>query len=54
MFVFFPEMPLVLVFFSFFLHPQMAEDLIETYSMFSHALVSFSIGEYGTIAVGTV
>lgn len=32
-------------FFSFFVHPQMAEDLIETYSMFSHALVSFSIGE---------
>lgn len=30
---------------SFYLHPQMAEDLIETYSMFSHALVSFSIGE---------
>lgn len=24
----------------------MAEDLIETYSVFSHALVSFSIGEY--------
>lgn len=31
---------------SFFLHPQMAEDLIETFSAFSHALVSFSIGEY--------
>lgn len=24
----------------------MAEDLIETFSVFSHALVSFSIGEY--------
>ncbi|XP_020495045.1 TLC domain-containing protein 2 [Labrus bergylta] len=30
----------------FFRHPQMAEDLIETYSMFSHALVSFSIGYF--------
>lgn len=30
----------------FFLHPQMAEDLIETHSMFSHALVSFSIGYF--------
>lgn len=30
---------------SFFLHPRMAEDLIETHSVFSHALVSFSIGE---------
>ncbi|XP_013860645.1 TLC domain-containing protein 2 [Austrofundulus limnaeus] len=29
----------------FFFQPQMAEDLIETYSVFSHALVSFSIGE---------
>ncbi|KAM8854368.1 TLC domain-containing protein 2 [Synchiropus picturatus] len=30
----------------FFLHPEMAEDLIETYSAFSHALVSFSIGYF--------
>ncbi|KAM9801377.1 TLC domain-containing protein 2 [Neosynchiropus ocellatus] len=30
----------------FFLHPEMAEDLIETYSVFSHALVSFSIGYF--------
>ncbi|XP_068615656.1 TLC domain-containing protein 2, partial [Brachionichthys hirsutus] len=30
----------------FFLHPQMAEDLIETHSVFSHALVSFSIGYF--------
>ncbi|XP_029026356.1 TLC domain-containing protein 2-like [Betta splendens] len=30
----------------FFLYPQMAEDLIETFSMFSHALVSFSIGYF--------
>ncbi|XP_060928880.1 TLC domain-containing protein 2 [Limanda limanda] len=30
----------------FFRHPQMAEDLIETYSVFSHALVSFSIGYF--------
>ncbi|XP_005801099.1 TLC domain-containing protein 2 [Xiphophorus maculatus] len=30
----------------FFRHPQMAEDLIETYSVFSHALVSLSIGYF--------
>ncbi|CAL8351145.1 unnamed protein product [Lota lota] len=30
----------------FFLHPQMAEDLIETHSVFSHALVSVSIGYF--------
>ncbi|XP_062275314.1 TLC domain-containing protein 2-like [Scomber scombrus] len=30
----------------FFLHPRMAEDLIETHSVFSHALVSFSIGYF--------
>ncbi|XP_028320592.1 TLC domain-containing protein 2 [Gouania willdenowi] len=30
----------------FFVQPQMAEDLIETHSMFSHALVSFSIGYF--------
>uniref|UniRef100_A0A3Q3IKG7 TLC domain-containing protein n=1 Tax=Monopterus albus TaxID=43700 RepID=A0A3Q3IKG7_MONAL len=30
----------------FFLHPQMAEDLIETHSVFSHVLVSFSIGYF--------
>ncbi|KAM9853434.1 TLC domain-containing protein 2 [Aulostomus maculatus] len=30
----------------FFLQPQMAEDLIETHSAFSHALVSFSIGYF--------
>ncbi|XP_069545872.1 TLC domain-containing protein 2 [Brachyistius frenatus] len=30
----------------FFLHPQMAEDLIKTHSVFSHALVSFSIGYF--------
>ncbi|XP_029965282.1 TLC domain-containing protein 2 [Salarias fasciatus] len=30
----------------FFIHPQMAEDLIETHSVFSHALVSFSIGYF--------
>ncbi|KAK7882099.1 hypothetical protein WMY93_028273 [Mugilogobius chulae] len=30
----------------FFRHPQMAEDLIETFSVFSHALVSFSIGYF--------
>ncbi|KAM4742499.1 TLC domain-containing protein 2 [Anableps anableps] len=30
----------------FFRHPQMAEDLIETHSVFSHALVSFSIGYF--------
>ncbi|XP_008307922.1 TLC domain-containing protein 2 [Cynoglossus semilaevis] len=30
----------------FFLHPEMAEDLIETHSVFSHALVSFSIGYF--------
>lgn len=30
----------------FFLQPQMAEDLIETHSVFSHALVSFSIGYF--------
>ncbi|XP_068440491.1 TLC domain-containing protein 2 [Clinocottus analis] len=30
----------------FFLHPQMAEDLIETHSVFSHALVSLSIGYF--------
>ncbi|KAM4566062.1 TLC domain-containing protein 2 [Odontesthes bonariensis] len=30
----------------FFLHPQMAEDLIETHSVFSHSLVSFSIGYF--------
>ncbi|XP_029923068.1 TLC domain-containing protein 2 [Myripristis murdjan] len=30
----------------FFLHPQMAEDLIETHSAFSHALVSVSIGYF--------
>lgn len=35
---------------SFFLQPQMAEDLIETYSVFSHALVSFSIGEYSSLS----
>uniref|UniRef100_A0A4W5LBC7 Uncharacterized protein n=1 Tax=Hucho hucho TaxID=62062 RepID=A0A4W5LBC7_9TELE len=29
----------------FFVHPQMAEDLIGTHSVFSHALVSVSIGE---------
>lgn len=29
----------------------MAEDLIETHSVFSHALVSFSIGEYSTSTV---
>ncbi|KAF7219008.1 TLC domain-containing protein 2 [Nothobranchius furzeri] len=32
--------------FCFFLQPQMAEDLIETFSVFSHALVSFSIGYF--------
>ncbi|XP_047450806.1 TLC domain-containing protein 2 [Mugil cephalus] len=30
----------------FFVQPQMAEDLIETHSVFSHALVSFSIGYF--------
>ncbi|KAL0973148.1 hypothetical protein UPYG_G00199600 [Umbra pygmaea] len=30
----------------FFLHPQMAEDLIGTHSVFSHALVSLSIGYF--------
>ncbi|XP_061538597.1 TLC domain-containing protein 2 [Phycodurus eques] len=30
----------------FFLKPEMAEDLIETHSVFSHALVSFSIGYF--------
>ncbi|XP_030634485.1 TLC domain-containing protein 2 [Chanos chanos] len=30
----------------FYLHPQMAEDLIETHSVFSHALVSVSIGYF--------
>ncbi|ROK28223.1 TLC domain-containing protein 2 [Anabarilius grahami] len=30
----------------FCMHPQMAEDLIETYSVFSHALVSLSIGYF--------
>lgn len=30
----------------FFVHPQMAEDLIKTHSVFSHALVSFSIGYF--------
>ncbi|KAL2096129.1 hypothetical protein ACEWY4_008277 [Coilia grayii] len=30
----------------FYLHPQMAEDLIATYSVFSHALVSVSIGYF--------
>lgn len=30
----------------FFVHPQMAEDLIETHSVFSHALVSLSIGYF--------
>ncbi|KAI1902863.1 hypothetical protein AGOR_G00020660 [Albula goreensis] len=30
----------------FYLHPQMAEDLISTHSMFSHALVSVSIGYF--------
>ncbi|XP_050984558.1 TLC domain-containing protein 2 [Labeo rohita] len=30
----------------FCIHPQMAEDLIETYSVFSHALVSVSIGYF--------
>ncbi|XP_056297435.1 TLC domain-containing protein 2 [Pseudoliparis swirei] len=30
----------------FFLHPKMAEDLIETHSVFSHSLVSFSIGYF--------
>lgn len=30
----------------FFIHPQMAEDLIETHSVFSHALVSLSIGYF--------
>ncbi|XP_061684135.1 TLC domain-containing protein 2 [Syngnathoides biaculeatus] len=30
----------------FFLQPEMAEDLIETHSVFSHALVSFSIGYF--------
>ncbi|XP_019741410.1 TLC domain-containing protein 2 [Hippocampus comes] len=30
----------------FFLQPEMAEDLIETHSAFSHALVSFSIGYF--------
>ncbi|XP_034557282.1 TLC domain-containing protein 2 [Notolabrus celidotus] len=30
----------------FFRHPEMAEDLIETFSVFSHALVSFSIGYF--------
>ncbi|KAG9265197.1 TLC domain-containing protein 2 [Astyanax mexicanus] len=30
----------------FYMHPQMAEDLIETHSVFSHALVSVSIGYF--------
>ncbi|XP_043976453.1 TLC domain-containing protein 2 [Gambusia affinis] len=30
----------------FFRHPQMAEDLIETHSVFSHSLVSLSIGYF--------
>ncbi|KAG7470580.1 hypothetical protein MATL_G00115460 [Megalops atlanticus] len=30
----------------FYLHPQMAEDLIATHSVFSHALVSVSIGYF--------
>ncbi|KAJ8392146.1 hypothetical protein AAFF_G00079520 [Aldrovandia affinis] len=30
----------------FYLHPQMAEDLIATHSLFSHALVSVSIGYF--------
>nr|XP_057936347.1 TLC domain-containing protein 2 [Doryrhamphus excisus] len=30
----------------FILHPHMAEDLIETHSVFSHSLVSFSIGYF--------
>ncbi|XP_075994792.1 TLC domain-containing protein 2 [Genypterus blacodes] len=30
----------------FFVHPQMAEDLIETHSVFSHALVCVSIGYF--------
>lgn len=30
----------------FCMHPQMAEDLIETHSVFSHALVSVSIGYF--------
>ncbi|KAM9812727.1 TLC domain-containing protein 2 [Syngnathus typhle] len=30
----------------FFVQPEMAEDLIETHSVFSHALVSFSIGYF--------
>ncbi|XP_062409002.1 TLC domain-containing protein 2 [Sardina pilchardus] len=30
----------------FYLHPRMAEDLIGTYSVFSHALVSVSIGYF--------
>uniref|UniRef100_A0A8C9TR31 TLC domain containing 2 n=2 Tax=Scleropages formosus TaxID=113540 RepID=A0A8C9TR31_SCLFO len=30
----------------FYLHPQMAEDLISTHSVFSHALVSVSIGYF--------
>ncbi|KAJ0063440.1 hypothetical protein NL108_002681 [Boleophthalmus pectinirostris] len=30
----------------FFHHPQMAEDLIKTFSVLSHALVSFSIGYF--------
>ncbi|KAM9318499.1 TLC domain-containing protein 2 [Pholidichthys leucotaenia] len=30
----------------FFVHPQMAEDLIETHSVFSHVLVSLSIGYF--------
>ncbi|XP_061775166.1 TLC domain-containing protein 2 [Nerophis ophidion] len=32
--------------FCFILQPHMAEDLIETHSVFSHALVSFSIGYF--------
>ncbi|XP_026853574.2 TLC domain-containing protein 2 isoform X1 [Electrophorus electricus] len=30
----------------FYMHPQMAEDLIETHSVFSHTLVSVSIGYF--------
>lgn len=45
----YPHMTIMLfkmLYYSFYLHPRMAEDLIATHSVFSHALVSVSIGKW--------
>ena len=41
-----PQKSFSFVLFSFYDKPEMAEDLISTYTPFSHCLVAISIGEY--------